>query len=77
MLPQTFEGTWEAWEVRSALDRIPADEREVLLATHFIGLTHDEAAERLGIPVGTVKSRSHRAHRRLADLLAHLKEATA
>ncbi len=77
VLPQTFEGTWEAWEVRSALDRIPADEREVLLATHFIGLTHDEAAERLGIPVGTVKSRSHRAHRRLADLLAHLKEATA
>jgi RNA polymerase sigma-70 factor (ECF subfamily) len=77
VLPQTFEGTWEAWEVRCALDRIPDDEREVLLATHFLGLTHDEAAERLGIPVGTVKSRSYRAHRRLAELLSHMKEATA
>ena len=77
VLPETFEGTWEAWEVRSALDRIPDDERRILLATHFLGLTHDETAERLGIPVGTVKSRSHRAHRRLAELLAHLKEATA
>lgn len=77
VLPETFEGTWEAWEVRSALDRIPDDERHILLATHFLGLTHDETAERLGIPVGTVKSRSHRAHRRLAELLAHLKEATA
>jgi len=77
VLPQTFEGTWEAWEVRSALDRIPAEERDVLMATHYIGLTHDQAAERLGIPVGTVKSRSHRAHRRLAELLAHMREATA
>lgn len=77
VLPPSFERTWEAWAVRSALDRIPEEERDVLRATHFLGMTHEEAAEHLGIPVGTVKSRSHRAHRRMAELLAHLREATA
>ena len=77
VLSQSFEGTWEAWQVRSALDRVPIDEREIVRATHYLGLTHEETAERLGIPVGTVKSRSYRAHRRLAGLLSHLREATA
>ncbi len=77
VLPTTFEGTWAVWEVRRALEQLPDDERNVLLATHFEGLTHDEAAVRLGIPVGTVKSRSYRAYRRLADLLSHLEEVTA
>lgn len=77
VLPPSFEGLWEAWEVRTALDRLPDDEKAILRATHYLGLTHEETAERLGIPVGTVKSRSFRAHRRMAGLLAHLKEATA
>ncbi|HEX2369634.1 MAG TPA: sigma-70 family RNA polymerase sigma factor [Acidimicrobiia bacterium] len=76
-LPPSFERTWEAWEVRCAVDQLPEDERAVVRATHFQGFTHEEAAERLGVPVGTVKSRSHRAHRRLAGLLAHVREATA
>ena len=29
-LPTTFEHTWEVWEVRVALDRLPPDEREVV-----------------------------------------------
>ena len=36
-----------------------------------------EAAAELGIPVGTVKSRSHRAFRRLAGFLEHLGEESA
>jgi len=52
-------------------------QRDVIEATHFLGLTQEETAQRLGVAVGTVKSRSHRAHRRLAQLLAHLEEATA
>ncbi len=77
VLSPSFEGTWEAWQVRVALDQVPEDERAILRATHYLGLTHEETAERLGIPVGTVKSRSYRAHRRLAGLLSHLEEATA
>ncbi len=76
-LPPSFEGMWEAWEVRSALDRLSDEERDVIEATHYLGMTHEQAAERLGVPVGTVKSRSHRAHRRLAALLGHLREASA
>lgn len=77
VLPPSFEKTWEAWEVRVALDKLPEEERAVVKATHFLGLTHEEAAARLGVPVGTVKSRSFRAHKRLAGLLAHVGEATA
>lgn len=77
VLPHTFEGAWEAWEVRTALAQLPPDEREILFATHFLGLSHQQTAERFDIPVGTVKSRSHRAHRHLAGLLDHLKEETA
>lgn len=76
-LPPSFEAMWEAWEVRTAIEKLGEDERQVIEATHFRGMTHEEAAAELGIPVGTVKSRSHRAHRRLAGMLSHLREASA
>lgn len=67
-----LDHVWEAWQVRLAVDELQPDEREVVRLTWFAGLTHGEVAERLGVPVGTVKSRSHRAHGRLAALLGHL-----
>jgi len=70
--PLSFSRTWEAWEVRSAVEKLPADERDVVRLAHLGGLTHREIAEQLGVPIGTVKSRSARAHRRLAVLLGHL-----
>lgn len=77
VLPPSFEGLWEMWEVRSALDDLPEEEKAVIEATFYRQLSHREAAEALGIPVGTVKSRSHRAFRRLAGLLDHLGEESA
>ncbi len=77
VLPQDFEQTWEAWEVRSALDQMSPEHREVVEAVHFHGLTQAETANKLGVALGTVKSRSHRAHERLASLLSHLREASA
>jgi RNA polymerase sigma-70 factor, ECF subfamily len=76
VVPLSFERTWEAWEVRCALDRLPPDEREVVRLAHYLGMTHTEIAARLGVPLGTVKSRSSRAHKRLAALLAHVVRAT-
>jgi RNA polymerase sigma factor (sigma-70 family) len=64
---------WEAWEVRRALAELPGDELELLRLTHFVGLSQSQIAERLAVPIGTVKSRVHRAHRRLAARLAHLR----
>ena len=69
-----LETIWEVFEVRLALDQLPDDERQVVRLSHFDGLTHPEIAEFLGIPLGTVKSRSHRAHQRLLGLLRHLEE---
>ena len=76
-LPPSFEGMWEAWEVRRAIDALTWDEAEVVRLTYLEGLSQEEAAHQLGIPVGTVKSRSARARKRLAAMLAHLNEATA
>ena len=74
--PPDIERSFEAWELRRALDELPADERELVELNHLQGLTHSEIAEQLGVPVGTVKSRSFRAHRRLAARLGHLREST-
>lgn len=72
--PMAIERTYDAWQVRQALDELPADEREVVQLQHLEGLTHTAVAQRLGVPVGTVKSRSHRAHKKLAGKLGHLRE---
>lgn len=76
-LPMALEDTWNAWQVRTALDQLPQEEQEVVRATHYLGMTHAETATKLGIPMGTVKSRSNRAYRRLAEMLSHLREASA
>lgn len=73
----TFESAWETWQIRSAIDSLPADEREIMRAQHYLDLTHSEISGHLGVPLGTVKSRSHRAHRRLASLLGHLLDVTS
>ena len=43
--------------------RLPPDQRAILVFTHYLGLTPSEIAKRLGIPVGTARSRLHYAHR--------------
>jgi RNA polymerase sigma-70 factor (ECF subfamily) len=75
VLPPGLELAWEVFEVRSAVDRLPDEERQVVKLSHFDGLTHVEIAAELDIPVGTVKSRSHRAHQRLVEMLRHVEEA--
>ena len=72
--PASPETLYETWEVRQAVGDLPDDEREVVRLQHFEGMTHGQIADRLGVAVGTVKSRSFRAHRRLATALGHLRE---
>ncbi len=68
------EAAYDVWEVRRAVAELPAEEEEVVRLHHFEGLTYAEIAERLDVAVGTVKSRSFRAHKRLAALLGHLRD---
>jgi RNA polymerase sigma factor (sigma-70 family) len=75
--PVGIETTYEIWEVRRALDELPEEERRLIHLAHFEGLSHVQIAARLDLPVGTVKSRTFRAHRRLAGLLGHLREPSA
>jgi RNA polymerase sigma-70 factor (ECF subfamily) len=58
-----------AVDAREALRSLPAEYREVLVELHYKGRTVSEAAEALGIPVGTVKSRAYHA---LRNLRGHL-----
>jgi len=46
-----------------AFRRLPPEQRAILVMTHYLGQTPTEIAERLGIPVGTARSRLHYAHR--------------
>ncbi|HZP72771.1 MAG TPA: sigma-70 family RNA polymerase sigma factor [Gaiellaceae bacterium] len=71
------EATDEAAELReqrrtvqSALAQLGASEREALELAYYGGLSQSEIAERLGVPLGTVKSRMFSGLARLRDVLA-------
>src|SRR5690606_5458930 len=59
------EGAVEAWTVAEALKQLSPAHRQVLVECFYHGRSVAEAAARLGIPAGTVKSRTHYALRAL------------
>lgn len=60
-------------DFQRAFDQLSAEHREVLVLIGASGFSCEEAAEMMGVAVGTVKSRASRARRRLAELM-HLDE---
>ncbi|GAA0957451.1 RNA polymerase sigma factor [Actinocorallia libanotica] len=52
-----------------ALARLPRGDRDVLLLVAWADLSYEETAQTLDIPLGTVRSRLHRARRRLREAL--------
>jgi RNA polymerase sigma-70 factor (ECF subfamily) len=56
-------------DLRDALAKLRPEHREVLILVGAEGMSYDDAAAICGMPVGTVKSRVHRARRRLRELL--------
>jgi RNA polymerase sigma factor (sigma-70 family) len=72
-LPPDLETLDAVWQVRRAIDALSPEEATIIRLQHLDGMMQKEIAEQLGIALGTVKSRSHRAHRRLAELLGHLR----
>lgn len=71
-----IDQVWTAWQVQEAVGRLNEEEQVIVRLSFFEDLTQTQIAERLGVPLGTVKSRSHRAHRRLAELLSYLRDDT-
>lgn len=67
-------GSLRAREVHRALGRISPDQRAVIVLHDLQGLDYAEVAVALEVPVGTVKSRLHRARLALGKELGHLKE---
>ena len=57
------------WQITAALARLSPAHREVIRLAHYGGLTMREIAERTGIPLGTVKSRTSYALRSLRLIL--------
>jgi RNA polymerase sigma-70 factor (ECF subfamily) len=55
--------------VREALKRLPDPHREVIELAYFAGYSQSELADRLAVPIGTVKSRTFAAMRALRDAL--------
>ncbi|QXJ22274.1 sigma-70 family RNA polymerase sigma factor [Actinomadura graeca] len=58
-----------AHDVRKALAVLPAPQRQAIVLAHFGQLTQREIADRLAVPLGTVKARTARGLRRMQELL--------
>ncbi|WP_062432979.1 RNA polymerase sigma factor [Herbidospora daliensis] len=71
--PPSLDHQWTSLQVARALARLTPQEAQVLRMAYFEDMTQSEIGAALGLPVGTVKSRTFRAQKRLAELLAHLR----
>ena len=60
--------------IRSALDALSPEQREVIELAYYSGLSHTEIAARLGQPLGTVKTRTRLGMMKLRESLRPLME---
>lgn len=63
------ERAWNSNRMADLLGELPAEQREILLLVYVEGHSHRAIAERLGLPIGTVKSRTRLAFNRLRKRL--------
>jgi len=61
----------DGWDLARALSRIPEEHREVLTLAYFEGLTQREISGRTGVPLGTIKSRTTAALKRLHQIMTN------
>ncbi len=58
-----------SWRIHRSLETLPEHERTLVELAYWSGLSQSEIAEYVGLPLGTVKTRTRAALRRLADEL--------
>jgi RNA polymerase sigma-70 factor (ECF subfamily) len=61
-------------QIVKAVQRLPEAQRVVMLLVGVEGLSYKEAAEALGVPIGTIMSRLSRARQAIGALFSDLKE---
>ncbi len=66
---EIVDNSWLAWRVSRALENLDEPYREVIELSYFRGLSQREIARETGMPLGTVKSRTLRALKRLRQEL--------
>lgn len=78
MVSSSEKSPEQAWDdadldptVRAALDSLPPDYRAAVVLCDVEGLSYDEIAETLGVKIGTVRSRIHRARAAMRNHLLH------
>ncbi|MET8987131.1 sigma-70 family RNA polymerase sigma factor [Nonomuraea wenchangensis] len=64
--PRDLPGSQDAVELAELLAEVPQERRRAFVLTQVVGLQYTEAAELLGCPVGTVRSRVARARHQLS-----------
>jgi RNA polymerase sigma-70 factor (ECF subfamily) len=67
--PDAAESEWVSWRVHRAVESLPEQERTLVELAYWSGLSQSEIADYVGVPLGTVKTRTRAALRRLADEL--------
>lgn len=71
-VPDATDSMLDSWLVEEAMTRLSAEHREVILECYYRGRSPRTAAAVLGIPEGTVKSRTHYALRALRLALSEM-----
>jgi RNA polymerase sigma-70 factor, ECF subfamily len=66
---QELESKFKEQRVQQALFQLPKEQRDVLALAYFRGYTHEEAAEALGEPLGTIKTRIRLGMQKLRQIL--------
>jgi RNA polymerase sigma-70 factor (ECF subfamily) len=72
----SHDGRLQMQDFQKAFAQLPDEQREVLLLIGASGFSYEEAAGMCGVAVGTIKSRTNRARKRLAELM-HLNDEEA
>jgi RNA polymerase sigma-70 factor (ECF subfamily) len=70
VVPASQNAHMEFLDFRSALQKLPPDQREALILVGASGLPYEEAAQICGCAPGTMKSRVNRARNRLSEIMA-------